>query len=185
MSEELISIYQDFLKYVERIYGNYVEQIKRLNDMWNEYKNAVLNVKKSWDVDGVMLLLRLSELKASIESLREEIDVLKVKRELDLISDEEYSKLTGELTEALSKLTSMFEDVKAKIEEIDRNIKEHWLRSMDVTSLTPEQVDSMIRELEEGRARGEIPDELYERLKADLELMRRIVQALSLIKSRG
>lgn len=185
MSEDMIKIYEELSRQISRLYDEYSEQIKRLNAMWSDYKNAVNNVKKNWDLDNVQLILRINELKASIDSLREELETLKVKKELGLVDDENYSKLSTELTDVLTKLTNMYEDAKSKIDDVDKGIKEHWFRSMDVTTLTPEQVEGRIKELEESKARGELPDDIYERIKADLELIRRVVQALSLIRSEA
>lgn len=185
MSEEMLKIYEELLRQINRTYDGYVEQIKRLNSMWADYKTAVNNVKRNWDADNILLALRVNELRASIDSIREELEILKAKKELGLINDDEYSKSSAELTDVLTKLTNMYEEAKSKIDEIDRDIKEHWFRSMDVTSLTTEQVDGMIKELEDGRARGEVPEDVYNRVKADLELVRRVVQALSLIKTES
>ena len=185
MSEEMLKIYEELLKQINKTYDSYTEQIKRLNNMWSDYKTAVSNVKRNWDADNILLALRVNELKASIDSIREELEMLRVKKELGLIDDDEYSKSSAELTDTLTKLTNMYEEAKSKIDEIDKGIKEHWFRSMDVTSLTTDQVDGMIKELEDSRARGEIPDDVYSRVKADLELVRRVVQALALIKSES
>ncbi|ADY00318.1 hypothetical protein VMUT_0102 [Vulcanisaeta moutnovskia 768-28] len=185
MSEDMLKIYEELLKQINRTYDGYTEQIKRLNSMWSDYKTAVGSVKRNWDVDNILLALRINELKASIDSIREELDMLKVKKELGLIDDEEYSRSSTELTDTLTKLTNMYDDAKSKIDEIDRGIKEHWFRSMDVTTLTTDQVDSMIKELEDNRAKGEIPDDVYTRVKADLELVKRVVQALALIKTES
>ena len=185
MSDEMLKIYEELLRQINRVYNNYAEQIKRLNNMWSDYKTSVNNVKKNWDADYVLLTLRANELKASIDSIREELDMLKVKKDLGLINDEEYSKTFAELTDTLTKLSNMYEEARSKIDEIDRGIKEHWFRSMDVTTLTTDQVDSMIKELEDGKARGEIPEDVYARVKSDLELIKRVVQALALIKTES
>lgn len=183
MSEEMLKMYEELLKNINKAYENYTDQIKKLNDMWTDYKSAVNNVKKNWDADNVMLNLRINELKASVDSIKEELETLKIKKELGLIDEEEYSKTTEELIDTLAKLTNMYEESKSKIEEIDRNIKEHWFRSMDVATLTIDQVDNMVKELDENAAKGEVPSEVYDRIKADLELIKRVVQALTLIKS--
>ncbi|WP_054854400.1 hypothetical protein [Vulcanisaeta distributa] len=183
MSEEMLRIYEELLRQINKTYDSYTEQVKRLNSMWSDYKTAVSNVKRNWDADNILLALRVNELKASIDSIREELDMLKVKRELGLVDEEEYSKLSTELTDTLTKLTNMYDEAKSKIDEIDKGIKEHWFRSMDVTSLTTEQVDNMIKELEDSKAKGEVPEDVYIRVKADLELVRRVVQALALIKT--
>ncbi|MGC8543667.1 MAG: hypothetical protein ACP5NQ_06965 [Vulcanisaeta sp.] len=185
MSEEMLKIYGELLRQINKVYESYTEQVKRLNSMWSDYKTAVSNVKRNWDVDNVLLMLRINELRASIDSIREELDMLKVKKELGLIDDDEYSKSSAELTDTLTKLTSMYDDAKSKLDEVDRGIKEHWFRSMDVTTLTTDQVDGMIKELEDNRAKGEIPDDIYVRIRADLELIKRVVQALALIKAES
>jgi hypothetical protein len=75
--------------------------------------------------------------------------------------------------------------LRSKVDEIDKGIKEHWFRSMDVTTLTTDQVDGMIKELEEDKAKGEVPEDVYTRIKSDLELIKRVVQALALIKTES
>lgn len=72
MSEEMLKIYEELLKQINKTYDNYTEQIKRLNNMWSDYKTAVSNVKRNWDVDNILLALRINELKASIDSIRED-----------------------------------------------------------------------------------------------------------------
>ncbi len=185
MSDEMLKIYGELLKQINKTYDNYVEQIKRLNNMWSDYKTAVGNVKRNWDVDNILLALRVNELKASIDSIQEELDMLKAKKELGLIDEEEYSKSSAELTDTLTKLSSMYDEARSKIDEVDKGIKEHWFRSMDVTTLTTDQVDGMIKELEDNKAKGEVPDDVYTRIKADLELVKRVVQALALIKTES
>jgi len=44
------------------------------------------------------------------------------------------------------------------------------------------KVDAMIKDLEDARQRQEIPEELYERLRSDLEMLRRVIQAISLVR---
>jgi hypothetical protein len=82
--------------------------------MWSDYKSAVSNVKRNWDADNVLLMLRINELRASIDSIREELDMLKVRKELGLIDDEEYSKTSAELTDTLTKLSNMYEEAKVE-----------------------------------------------------------------------
>ncbi|WP_069807409.1 hypothetical protein [Vulcanisaeta thermophila] len=183
MSDEMIKIYEELSKQINQLYNEYSEEIKRLNAMWNDYKNAVNNIKKRWDLDNVQLLLKINELRASIDSIRDELETLKVKKELGLVDDEGYSRVFAELTETLTKLNNMYEDAKSKIDDVNRGIREHWFRSMDVTTLTIEQIDARIKELEEGKSRGELSEEVYERVRADLELIKRVVQALSIIRS--
>jgi chromosome segregation ATPase len=185
MSDEMLKIYEELLRQINRVYDSYVEQVKRLNNMWSDYKSAVSNVKRNWDADNVLLMLRINELRASIDSIREELDMLKVRKELGLIDDEEYSKTSTELTDTLTKLSNMYEEARSKVDEIDKGIKEHWFRSMDVTTLTTDQVDGMIKELEENKAKGEVPEDVYTRIKSDLELIKRVVQALALIKTES
>ncbi|MFP3174091.1 MAG: hypothetical protein RXR44_05935, partial [Vulcanisaeta sp.] len=166
MSDEMLKIYEELLRQINRVYDSYVEQVKRLNNMWSDYKSAVSNVKRNWDADNVLLMLRINELRASIDSIREELDMLKVRKELGLIDDEEYSKTSAELTDTLTKLSNMYEEARSKVDEIDKGIKEHWFRSMDVTTLTTDQVDGMIKELEENKAKGEVPEDVYTRIKS-------------------
>jgi len=183
MSEEMMKIYTELSRNLERRCSEYLDELRRLNGMWSDYRNAVNRVKRIWDADNVTLNSRLNQLKAGIDALREELEALKVKKELGLIEEEEYSKLSAELSETLTRLTNMYEEAKARLEEIDRGVKEHWLRSMDVATVTPEHVEEMSRELEEARERGEVTQEVYERIRSDLEIIRKIVGALSSVRN--
>ncbi|GEM_PF-517839 len=182
MIENILKLFTDIVNHVNRKYSEYRSELDKIMKMWNEYKSAVNNVKKNWDVDSIAIYSRINQLKTEIDVIKEQLELLKVKRELELIDEETYTKSVNELNEVLSRITSMYDDLIDKYETLEIEIKEHWIRSMDVITITIDQVDTMIKDLEDAKQRQEIPEELYERLRNDLEMLRRVIQAISLVR---
>jgi len=171
------------LNYVNRKYEEYKKILERVNDLWNEYKRAVEDLKKRWDIDSTLINSRIEELKHELELAKKLLEELRIKRELDLIDEETYSAGLSTLNEIISRISNVYDDLKRKYEELENQVKEHWIRSIDVMLIPPEKVDEVITQIEEAAKRGELSEIVYERLMKDLQVLKRVVQALELLRA--
>lgn len=184
MSIESISkIINEIADFINRKYDEYRELIQKVNKLWEEYKRTVIEIKKNWDKDSIIIRSRIEQLKDEIQVIKELLDLIKTKRELELIDENYTSSTTTVFNELLSKINSMYDELKIKFDEIDSQIKEHWIRSVDILTLTQEKIDEMIKELENIKSRGELSEEVYSRIVKELEILRRVTQALTLLRS--
>ncbi len=183
MISKLESFINAILEYINKKYEEYRKLLERVNNLWSEYKRAVEELKKRWDIDSALISSRIEELRYELDLAKKLLEELKIKRELDLIDEETYSAGLSTLNEILSKISTVYEDLHKKYEELENQIKEHWIRSIDVMSISPEKIDEIIAQVEEAAKRGEISDLMYERLMRDLQILKRVVQALELLRS--
>ncbi len=175
-----ISAIQDF---VNRKYEEYRQILEKVSELWMEYKRAVEELKKRWDVDNALIYSKIEELKSEMDLAKQMIEMLRVKRELEIIDEETYSSGLATLNEIISRISSLYEELRRRYDEIENKIKEHWIRSIDTMAISTEKIDMLLQEIENAKSRGEIDDTTYERLLRDLEVLRRVVQALEIIKS--
>ncbi len=183
MISKLESFINAILEYVNRKYEEYRNLLEKINTLWNEYKRAVEDLKRRWDIDSTLISSRIEELKHELDLAKKLLEELKIKRELDLIDEETYSAGLSTLNEILSRISSIYEELRRKYEELENQVKEHWVRSIDVILVSPEKIDEIIAEVEEAARRGELSDSVYERLMRDLQVLKRVVQALELLKT--
>ena len=183
MISKLESFINAILEYINKKYEEYRKLLERVNNLWSEYKRAVEELKKRWDIDSALISSRIEELRYELDLAKKLLEELKIKRELDLIDEETDSAGLSTLNEILSKISTVYEDLHKKYEELENQIKEHWIRSIDVMLISPEKIDEIIAQVEEAAKRGEISDLMYERLMRDLQILKRVVQALELLRS--
>lgn len=182
MIENVVKFFTEIVNYVNQKCDEYKSELDKVVKLWNTYKNAISTIKRDWDVDSVIMSSRINQLKVEIDTIKEQMEFLKIKRELELIDNETYMRNIGELNELLVKLKSMYEELSSRYESLEVEIKEHWIRSIDVATTTTEQVNLMVKDLENARERGEIPSDLYEKLKYDLDILKRVIQAMNLVR---
>ncbi len=181
---KLESYIESILEYVNKKYEEYKRLLDRVNALWDEYRRAVMELKKKWDIDNALIYAKIEELKNELELTKHLIEELRIKRELDIIDEETFNAGLSSLNEILSRISTLYDELKSRYEEIENSIKEHWIRSIDTVGLSLEKVEALLKELEDAKSRGEIDEATYERLVKDLEIVKRVIQALEIIRSR-
>ncbi|NAZ28141.1 MAG: hypothetical protein GU355_02405 [Caldivirga sp.] len=179
--EEYINVYKELMKALEERLNHYREGVKRLDEAWIGYRNAVNELKREWDSDYPLIESRVNQLKAGIEGLRRQVEEAEVKREIGLMDDESYGKLVNELNTAIEELSKMYDQAKSLLGELENGLMNHWIRSIDVSAISQEAVEKLTKNLEEAKANGQISEETYARLKRDLDLLAKALQAYSLL----
>ncbi|ABW02474.1 hypothetical protein [Caldivirga maquilingensis] len=179
--EEYVNVYRELIKVLEERFNHYKEGVKRLDEAWASYRNAVNDLKKEWDSEYPLIESRVNQLRNGIDGLRKQIEEVEVKREIGLIDDESYNKLITELNNAMSELSKMYDEAKGLLNELESGLMNHWIRSIDVSVVSQDTVENLAKNLEEAKANGQISEETYNRLKRDLNLLIKALQAYSLL----
>ena len=179
--EEYINVYRELIKVLEERFNHYKEGVKRLEEAWVSYRNAVNDLKREWDSEYPLIESRVNQLRNGIEGLKRQIEEAEVKREIGLIDDESYNKLINELNNAMGELSKMYDEAKGLLNELESGLMNHWIRSIDVSAVSQDTVENLAKNLEEAKANGQISEETYNRLKRDLNLLIKALQAYSLL----
>mgnify|MGYP001772687202 FL=1 len=179
--EEYVNVYRELIKVLEERFNHYKEGVKRLDEAWVSYRNAVNELKREWDSEYPLIESRVNQLKNGIEGLRKQIEETEVKREIGLIDDESYSRLINELNNAVNELSKMYDEAKGLLNELESGLMNHWIRSIDVSTVSQDTVENLVKNLEDAKANGQISEETYNRLKRDLNLLIKALQAYSLL----
>ncbi|MGC8569761.1 hypothetical protein [Caldivirga sp.] len=179
--EEYINVYRELIKVLEERFNHYRDGVKRLDEAWVSYRNAVNDLKREWDSEYPLIESRVNQLRNGIEGLRKQIEEAEVKREIGLIDEDSYNKLINELNNAMSELSKMYDEAKELLNELENGLMNHWIRSIDVSTVSQDTVENLVKNLEEARASGQISEETYNRLKRDLNLLTKALQAYSLL----
>lgn len=179
--EEYINVNRELIKVLEDRFNHYREGVKRLDEAWVNYRNAVNELKREWDSEYPIIESRVNQLRASIDNLKRQVEEVEVKKEIGLISEETYNKLINDLNNAINELSKMYNDAKAALSELESGLMNHWIRSLDVSSISQSAIDNLVKSLEEAKANGQISEESYTRLRRDLDLLAKALQAYSLL----
>lgn len=179
--EEYINVYRELIKVLEERFNHYKEGVKRLDEAWISYRNAVNDLKREWDSEYPLIESRVNQLRNGIEGLKKQIEEVEVKREIGLIDDESYNKLINELNNAMGELSKMYDEARGLLNELESGLMNHWIRSIDVSAVSQDTVENLTKNLDEAKANGQISEETYNRLKRDLNLLIKALQAYSLL----
>jgi len=157
-----------------RIYEEYSVLFSRLDELWEEYERNSFDVLHRWEKDKVILLEKISKLSGLIKRLNEEINELKIKVDVGLISEEEAERSLEELKNAVDEVSAKLEVLERAYNELVKRAEIHKKRVLPAKVKIPrDELERKLSELEERFARGEISETMYRRLKSELtELLR-------------
>jgi len=154
---------------IKSLYSKYQSSIGTLKSMWESYCKRVIEIASRWELEKILFLEKLVDLTLSRELLEEEYKVLTTKRELGLVTEEEYSKRVDELTDAMRKVKEEIESVVSMIREVDEAIKFHMHTVYALYVFRREDIEKMLRTLDEMRSAGKVREDTYNIVKKDLE----------------
>lgn len=153
---------------VDNVVLKYDEVVKKLDGVWREYENDVVNTKRRWEVEKLSLVRVQQLLDKTIGDYERALRELELKRAL--MSPDSYDSLRRELEERLAALRGLLEEVQSKYKALEEGLGAHFKRVLS-TSTSAEVISlrlSLTR-LEELLREGKISKETYERLKKELE----------------
>lgn len=153
---------------IDNIVLKYDDLVKKLDNMWREYENDVVNARKQWEVEKMSLLRAHELLGRTMGDYEKMLAQLELKREF--MSIDTYEGLRKELVEKLEALRSLSDEVKAKYTALEESLGSHFRRVLS-TSTTAEVISLKLSlsKLDELLREGKISRETYEKLKKELE----------------
>lgn len=153
---------------VDNVFMKFDDVLKKLDGAWQEYEASVLNYRRQWEVEKLVLRRSLDLLSSSISDYERALNELELKK--DLMPEEEYNKARKEIEERLNSLRALMEEVGRRYGAIEDAINQHFKRVLS-TSTNAEVINLRVSlsRLDELLKEGKISKEAYERLKKELE----------------
>lgn len=153
---------------VDNVVLKYDEVVKKLDNVWREYENDVVNTKRRWEVEKLSLVRAQQLLDKTINDYERALRELELKK--DLMSLDSYDSLRRDLEERLAALRGLLEEIQSKYKALEEGLGAHFKRVL--TTSTSTEVISLrlsLTKLEELLKEGKISRETYEKLKKELE----------------
>lgn len=169
---------------IEKIVEKYEVEIKRLEDLWQSYREAARTMVNSWIRERVNIIAKISELEGLLKSYENELKELEVKYEIGVINEEELTRKTGPLIENMRILRDTLDKLKESLKRIDEIMIIHALQAkLPMSGGSLNDIKKKLKALKELYEKGQIRKEVYEKLKLELEMQERILQeSLEVIK---
>lgn len=153
---------------IDNVVIKYDDLVKKLDNMWREYENDVVNARRQWEVEKMSLLRAYELLGRTMGDYEKMLAQLELKREF--MPTETYEGLRRELSDKLEALRNLSDEVKAKYAMLEESLGAHFKRVLS-TSTTAEVISLKLSlsKLEDLLREGKISRETYEKLKKELE----------------
>ena len=153
----------------KKIYDNYRELFAKLDELWAQYEKESYEIIKRWDIDKILLLEKMSKLSGLLKRLDEEINELRVKVDVGLISHEDaetnIEKLESLKNETIEKLTALEQAYSILSQKAEKHKKK--ILPLKIKASREEIEDKLIK-LDERFKKGEIEEAVYQRLRREL-----------------
>ncbi len=149
--------------------GDFAEMFDRLDRMWREYEDEVLKVLERWSKFRLRVLNEMSQYAGMASRLDAEIEELVVKSEIGLEDPEEVRGRVEELRRRREEIERRLEALRRFYERFERRSEEHRARVGYPGMVSgAEELRERLERLEGMRERGEVPEPLYRRLRAEM-----------------
>ncbi len=159
-----------------RIFEEYKSLFTRLDELWEEYEENGLNTLNNWERDKVVLIEKISKLSGLVKRLSEEINELKIKVDVGLLSQEEVEPKLEELRESINEISGKLEALEAAYNELIRRAETHKKRILPAKiRASREELERRLEDLEEKFRRGEISETIYEKLKDEIMSLLKLI----------
>lgn len=157
---------ESFMVEVDRL----IERASQLTKLWESYEESARVIIDEWEELRDRMKKELAGLEAVINTYVEEGNRLEKLYTDGKIGKEEYSDLKSRIEKKLAEKSSEKETLTKKLAELDRVILPHYKR-VKVAEVKPEiaKLKLALVKLEEKYKSKSISEEVYRRLKAELE----------------
>ncbi|MGB9786407.1 MAG: hypothetical protein ACPLRJ_03910 [Infirmifilum uzonense] len=147
-----------------------ITRASELSRIWEEYERDAREVIEKWENLRDYLEKELLSIKSSINTLTEELERIETKHKLGILDDTHYQELRSEIDSKISQKNSEMDNIKRKLDELDRLVIPHYKR-VKVAEVKPEiaKIRLALNKLEQKFKEGEVAEETYRRLRAELE----------------
>jgi|GEM_PF-2562566 len=152
-----------------RIFEEYRTLFSRLDELWEEYEKTGIDTLHQWEKDKVILMEGISKLSGLVKRLNEEINELKIKVEVGLLSQEEAESRLEELGSSVNEVNGKLKALEAAYNELAERAEIHRKRILPARiRASREELERRLEDLEERFRKGEISEVIYEKLKNEV-----------------
>lgn len=167
---------------LDRLLSQYEERLKGVEDTWRAFVEASQALKSSWDGDLARAKIRLEQIQGVIAELTQELEVLSAKRELGLISEEDYAKLSEESRKKVAELEEKARALRDRMTQIDARVRYAWARSLTKERLAKLDLVALEKRVEDAYSAGAIDQETYAKLKLEIAVMKAVWEMLNVLE---
>lgn len=167
---------------LDRLLSQYEEKLKGVEDTWRAFVEASQALKGSWDSDLARAKIRLEQIQGVVAELARELEVLSAKRELGLISEEDYAKLADESRKKMAELEERAKALRDRIAQIDARIRYAWARSLTKEKLAGLDLVALEKRVEDAYSAGAIDQETYAKFKLEIAVMKAVWEMLNVLE---
>ncbi len=162
---------------IENILSRYEDDIEELNRVWNGYRQTAQRVINAWILDKHKLVSKISELQGLLDKYNEELKELTIRHTIGLLDDELLSKMSETLKEDISRVEKELRILRERTERLEKACVMHAIQArLTYGGLSINEVKSKINKLEELRDQGRILEEVYRKIRTELEEQLRLLE---------
>ena len=157
--------------------NRYETELEEVERTWKNYREIVKRLLNSWIIDKPKILSRLSELEGLLQKYQDELKELNIRYELGLMSEEELRKSIESIEKEMQKLNEHVEELRQRLTNIERLCLVHAFQArLPFTGASIREIKEKISRLEELKRQGRLLDEVYVKIKRELEDQLRILE---------
>ncbi|MGC8583597.1 MAG: hypothetical protein ACP5I3_08395 [Thermoproteus sp.] len=167
---------------LDKLLAQYEEKLRGVEDTWRAFVEASQALKGSWDSDLARVKIRLEQIEGVVAELTRELEVLSAKRELGLISEEDFAKLAEESRRKIAELEEKAKALRDRTDQIDARIRYAWARSLTKDKLSKIDLVALEKKVEDAHSAGAIGEDVYAKLKLEIEVMKAVWEMLNILE---
>lgn len=167
---------------LDKLLSQYEEKLKGVEDTWKAFVEASQALKGSWDSDLARVKIRLEQIQGVISELTRELEVLSAKRELGLISEEDFAKLSEESRKKIAELEEKARALRDRMAQIDARVRYAWARSLTKERLSKLDLVALEKRVEDAYSAGAIDQETYAKFKLEIAVMKAVWEMLNVLE---
>ncbi|MEZ0248808.1 MAG: hypothetical protein ABWJ97_05995 [Thermoproteus sp.] len=167
---------------LEKLLSQYEERLKGVEDTWRAFVESSQALKGSWDSDLARIKIRLEQIQGVVAELAKELEVLTAKKELGLISEEDFAKLSEESKRKIAELEDKARALRDRTAQIDARIRYAWARSLTKERLSKVDLVALEKKIEDAYSAGAIDQEAYAKFKLEIAVMKAVWEMLNILE---
>ncbi len=145
------------------------EDFNRLDEMWKVYREESARVIKRWEGMRVGLLDKVAKISGVLSKIERELEELYAKIELGMLSSDKAAERINKLEETRAKLEGGLNTLKGTIEKFENWSRKHRKLARVVAIGGEEDILKMLETLEKLKQAGSISEDVYERIRKELQ----------------
>jgi len=155
------------LENLQRIFETLHKSLTQLDYLWEKYFDSARRALGEWYLMRSEIEQAIASLKSLENYYNEKLREFEVKKEIGLLSEEEYDSFVKTYGERLSEVKEQLSEIQNRLSVLSARIEEHLRRIL--SEAVGGDIQERIELLEKMRSEGKISEEAYKRLKDELE----------------